>query len=653
MLLVMFRFLATACLAEEVACVPTEEHVTVPINVKLTYAGAPPLFMRESSWTPAAKQDFLQQLRKFVRHTALPSEVDDDTSAFLIGKLHPNACSVVQFSYEYDIHFVDAKTASQLDNILTSVQGNTPSMYVNGTAVADRFWEALQSNVNFQTSKHPEVYNVLMYNAMSVAPQYGYRAEEGSTIGTIAISSENRFAVIDVGAKPFFLQSAEYLTAGDLLMAKSGAPPEYASELHGIVSQLLTPPASRKMRRFPPETRLAFKLSLIDVSAVIGRMPGVAGDSQGNKSLGSTFSEDQFIRVLNTVFHNHAVPDKEVTVSIEKLDMTENANMAMAVSRAFSMKGLDMILDSESLVHSITWNASEQYRYFVDSSFVAHFPMYLFSFADDSRVTHFETGERVRAVVVDNEVLIMTENRLRDDKDEYVSTTSEATKEVLELLCGLGQKSLPFISSKNGVVPLILRDIAKRNIVIQEIDWSRSVAAWKSKELLNFEGLDSRLIPHDKGSQMAVSRAKIEKGLKGLVAEWQKASVSMSLENVESVTLHLAQISREMADRLHEEVCKQPLPEEILLKAEAEDLSEKKLSVAQKKSFALAVYLVLSAISGLVCGAYLHHKAVKKSGFRPSYLDDLSIGQTVRNFDVSTTTQWFSTLTSSYKSKTH
>ncbi|CAN8067376.1 unnamed protein product [Agarophyton chilense] len=606
--------------------------------------------MRENTWSPGAKKLFINQLADKVRYTALLTSEEDDILVSLVGKLHPKTCSVVEFSYIYDMSIVDEKTASALDADLQSILTESTSIFVDGTAVADKFWQTLQSDSNFRPSDNHQVYNILIYDAISVAPQYGYRAEEGGTVGTVAVASEKRFAIIDVGAKPFFL-AAESLTVGDLLASNWKSAREYSLELHGIVSKLLTPPASTKMRHFPQETRISFKLSLVDVSAVIGRMSGVAGESEGNKPLGASFNSKQFMTVLNTVFHNHVIPDKEVSILTEQVDMMRDANMAMAVSRAFSVKGLEMVLDSELLIGSLMRNSTERYGYFVDSSFVAHVPLYLFSFADDSRITHFDTGEQVRARVVGKEAVVMAENRLRDAAvDEHVSTTSEATKEVLELLCGLNQDSLSLLSARDGVVPVILRDIARRNILVQVLDWSQ-VPSWKAKELLDFEGLDSRLIPHQKGSRIEIGRNKVRDGLRKLTDQWHRAAMSLSLESIESATMNLMGMSNELADMLHEEVCNQALPEEILLKAEV--MGVKHVSADENNRSRFLLYVVLSAIAGAICGGYLHWKAVKQSSFRGTYLDDLAIAPAVRNLDVVGTTQWFSTLTSSYKSKTH
>eukprot|EP00178_Gracilaria_changii_P019077 TRINITY_DN55532_c0_g1_i1.p1 TRINITY_DN55532_c0_g1~~TRINITY_DN55532_c0_g1_i1.p1 ORF type:complete len:668 (+),score=75.89 TRINITY_DN55532_c0_g1_i1:549-2552(+) len=652
---IVFIVLATRCSSIESAqidsCLSADEHVTIPLRVSITFAGTLPLFMREPTWTLEAKKLFLTYLASKVRHVALPITEEEDVLVSLVGKLHPNTCSVVGYSYNYDMNLAGEKTASALDSALESIRKESPSIFVNGTAVADKFWDTLQSDANFRASEDPNVYNVLVYDAISVAPQYGYRAEPGGAIGTVAMASEKRFAIIDVGAKPFFL-AAESLTVGDLLTTNSKSTREYALQLHGIISKLLTPRVSTRMRRFPHETRLAFKLNLVDASAVIGRISGVAGDSEGNKPLGSSFSAEQFMKVLNTVFHNHVIPDKDVSITVEDVDMMQESRMAMAVSRAFSMKGLEMVLDSERLINSLMRNSTDRYGYFVDSSYIAHIPMYLFSFADDSRVTHFDTGEQLRARVVGKEAVVIAENRLRDGLDEYISTTSEATKEVLELLCGLDQESLSVLSSQTGAVPLILRDIAKRNILVQELDWTQAVASWKAKELLDFEGLDSRLIPHQQGSRIEMARGKVRSALRKLTEQWRKASLTMKLDDVESATMYLMGLSTELADMLHEEVCNQPLPEEILIKAEAEVMGGKG-STKHRKRWRLLRLVVFSAVAGIMFGSYLHQKALKQQSFRGTYLDDLSIAPAVRNLDVTATTQWFSTLTSSYKSKTH
>lgn len=634
-------------------CDPQSNVVTIPIHVRLLIVGNPPLFMRKSSWTPTAKRNFLKRLSSTERHAAIPFEEDENFIYSHSTRTNPTSCSVVEYSYMYDTALASEKTLSNLDAVLSAIQKKSFSVFVNGTEVADEFWTTLQSEVNFRPSNHSYIYNVLLYRARSVNGRYGFQAEKGTRAGAIGLASEHRFAVIDIDTEPFFLEQPVAPSPGEMLLANSNSPAGYATELRSIVSKLLTPVPSVRMRRFPQETKLTFKLNVLDASEVIGRMAGVGGDSKGNKPLGASFSTELFMRVLTTIFHNHILPPKEISISVQVADMFQNSKMAMAISRSFSTRGLELVLDSERLINDLLSETSEANGYFVDSSFVAHIPMFLFSFADDSRTTHFESGSEVRAKVVAKQVVVMIENRLQDEKHNSPSATSEAVKDVLELLCGIDEPTSVLMSTQSGAVPLVVRDIARRNIITQELDWSQATAAKKAEELLNFEGLDSNLIPHEKGSYVELSRRDIEESLRMLQEAWRRAATAMSLENVESTASSLSKKCRKFADILHREVCEQPLPEEILLKVKADVRSMKTITVASRRRQSTAICVLLSTIAGVAIGAYLHRQAVNKSISSGTHVGDNSVEQTIRQFDVSATTQWFSTLSSSYKSKTH
>lgn len=597
--------------------------------------------MRQTSWSSQEQSQFLSYLSTSVHQHTLFSQHEPHESDSPIFRIpSPNICSVLEYRYTYDISFAQAKTSSSLDIVVSSALKNSSSIFVDGTAVADKFSQILQSDPNFTPSTNSTTYNFMIYNAMSVAPQYGFRPEEGAPITMSAISNSKRFAFLDVGANPFFLGDSARSTPGEILMSLSRNPPAYAAKLHSMAVHLFTPPASHKMLRYPHQTNLAFQLNLVDVSAVIGRIPGIGGDSQGNAPLGRSFRSSNFVETLLSIFQGPVIRKKNVSISVTTIDMMQEAVIAMAVSRALSMKGLQLIINSEQLLGDIASNLSNIYS--IDSRSIVHIPLYLFSFADDSRVAHFEDGDEVRAKVVEKKAVFLIENRLRDRIDDFSSTTSEAIKEVLEIMCGLSRESASLMNAKRMTVPIILQDIANRNVLGQELDWSESIATSKAVEVINFEGLDSRLIPHEKGSALVGSRKKVKESLNQLYLTWDKAVAYFTVDGIVSASKKLRRKSKELANKLHEEICNQPLPEEILLKAEAEIEDDSSLVVGVKPYRSFVVWTVLPMLFGILFGMFLHHKTVRRGRKRGPYLDDIT-ASTVRGLD-GVSTQWFSTL---------
>lgn len=635
-------------------CNPGNRSVAIPIRIRLFYAGAPPLFMREK-WDLARRREFLDTLATKIRREALP--FDSEIVTPIIKRLHPHPCSVVEHDYTYEMATAKVETVKQLDAELSKRLKEADSIFVESTASADEFYQIVEADPAFRPSLKAGEYNLLIYNSISVAPQYGYRAEVGGQVTTTGIASQKRFAFIDIGARPYFLGNPGSLSPGEELTSLSGSPQSYAKKMQEIAASFFTPSTSTRMRRFPHETRLAFRLFVIDVSAAIGRKSGVAGDSLGNQPLGASFDSQQFSRILQELFRDPALSDKTVSVEVETVDMDKNGVIGMAVIRAFSMKGLQMILDSDQLFKDVVSNAKNDGNFFVDASFVVHIPMYLFSIADDSRSTHFDTGEQTRTRVKGKQAVFMVENRLRDEKDQYLTVTTEAVDEVLELLCGLSEQTLPLMNANGLSVPIIVRDIARRNIMTQELDWS-ATTAWKADELLNYEGLDSRLIPHEEGSVISECQKSVTNRLRKLHEAWHEAAQALSPKGVEIATLDLIDKSDKLAQKLHEEVCNQPLPEEILLQAEAElevarEEAKNDAKDAGGSTFSDIWFVVIPGVTGIFLGTHLHAKTKNQRQRRGQLLDGLPVPSAVRKLDVSATTQWFSTLTASDKSKVH
>lgn len=633
------------------SCVPHNRSVVLPVHIRLLFAGSTPIFMRES-WTAQAEKRFLSQMSGIIRHTSLPFPADDSPFAAHLPKSSISYCSVLEVSHTYTLAVARPSTASKLDAALSASLQRSTSMFASGPALADMFYALLTADPSFVPSNDPHTYNLLVYNAASVAPQRGYIAERGAPSGTIGVATTKRFAFLDIGAKPHFLDDSATSTPGEQLMAASREPAVYANKMRTIAGDLFTPLASVNMKRFPQESRLLFSMKMVDVSAIIGRRPGVAGDSQRNKPMGSTFHVSDFAQVVQDVFNEHIVGEKRVSLEVGTVDVVEDVNMAMAVARSFSIKGLEMVLDSNRLLEDVVANETERAGYFIDSSFVAHVPMFLFSFADDSRITHFETGEELRAKVMRKEAVFMIENRLRDPIEEgYPSTTSMAVKEVLELLCGLTRDELGYMNATSRSVPLLLRDIVRRNVLRQELDWSELNAARKAEDLLNFEGLDSRLIPHEQGSAIAESRKAVRNGLRGLYSVWDKAVTSISVGDIEGVSSEVMRQSKQLADKLHDEICNQPLSEEILLKAEAEAEDEILETTTSPMWMFYLTAVYLPAVAGCLFGAVIHWWRQKKARATGATLGEIPVVSPRHDFEPPSTGLWFSTLTSSDKPK--
>lgn len=625
-------------------CTPHPRPIILPLRIHLLFTGPSPLFMRPT-FPPAAQSDFLSQLSVILRHPA-PSPPKDTSPLTPHISVQPqsNLCSVVEYNQSYSLSYAQPSFITTLDRIVSEELEKSGSMFANGPTVADRFVDAVQTFI----PKQLDVYTLLIYHAAAVSPQRGYVAEKGGMANTAAMATKARFAFLDVGAKPYFLDQGG-LTPGEMLTASSNDVLAYASKLREFASAMFAPVVSLGMRRFPLETRIVFELREVDVSAVIGRIEGVAGDSTDEVEMGRTFERDKFEAVVSGLFADGVFGGKNVETEVVKVDVGKDADVGMAVARSFSMRGLEMVMDAKGLLRDVV---GDRAGYFVDRSFVAHVPMYLFSIADDSRITHFETGEGVRAKVVGQEAVFMVENRLKDRADDvHASVTTEAVKEVLELLCGLGRESSGYMDAGRGIVPIVLKDIMKRNIVTQELDWSEGVAARKAVELINFEGLDRRLIPHEKGSAIAESRTAVSIGLQSLYDSWERAAAKGSVQQVEDATFELIRKSKHLTNKLHDEICNQPLPEEIMLKAEAEVDKEQiaRVAVSSVWFYLTSVYFPFAA--GVICGCLFQLQRRRRKKARGNALGEIPVVSPTRPSEPSANVLWFSTLTSSDKPK--
>lgn len=654
----LFILAMLAVLSHALTCTPRNRTITIPIRVNLIFAGGTPMFIREKSWSSSSRSDFLSSLSGIVRHSA-DIAMEDAFSPFsmhLTPSHHNAPCSVVELAYSYSLATpVTSEAVIELDKELSEAISRSETMFAVGTEVADAFWKTLVRYGYFKARESSLSYHLLIYSAASVAPQRGYQSEPGAPVTTLGIASEKRFAILDLGAKPYFLDDSRESTPGEVLMSSSRSRSSYAENLRTIVAGIFTPSPSGDMRRFPHEKQLLFSLRLVDVSSVIGRKAGTGGDSLGNRPIGATFNASIFVKLLEAALRYPGTADKQISVEVLTPNATEDATMAMAVTRAFSTSGLEMVLDSERLLRDIVQARTDEYGYFVDSSSRAHIPMYLFSFADDTRVTHFESKGELRAKVVGKQAVFMVENRLKDALDPHTSVSSEAAKEALKLICGLREDTLSYMNAREMKVPLLLRDTIQRNILRQEVDWSEKTAARKAVELLDFEGLDSRLIPHERGSAIAESRKTVNWTLERLYSSWDHTGTYLSSGDIANATWDLMQKSRILADRLHDEICNQPLSEEILLKAEVETELEDEDEVGDRNAGShMRFYLkniIFPVIIGILTGAGLHVRARGEAMRRSAGIGDIPITSPRNNMERQSPAIWFSTLTAKDKPK--
>lgn len=623
--------------------------VNIPIRINLLYAGSLPLFMREKSWNDVqTHKQFEKALSSIVYHEASPKPPNTSLSSFITPS-PDNHCSVIAYQYNYTFIPLSGNILSRLDDALKSLSENSSSMFIDTYAAADAFHQQL----NLPPIKSAKEYNLLLYNSISAAPQRGYISEPGASVTMSGYSQTQRFAFIDLAARPFFFSNGPP-TIGESLLPFSKEFTGYARTLHAACVDLFTPALAEEIRRFPPEGHLAFSLSEVDVSAVVGRLKGTAGDSLENVPMGASFDKNRFINILTALFHPPALPKKRVSIEVKDINMNQDAYMGMAVARAFSTYGLELVLDSQGLLRDLLKLKEKHGGYFTDASFIAHVPLYLFSFADSTRITHFAENELLRAKAIDKEAVFMVENRIRDPKiEERMSITSEAVKEVLQLVCGLRKDTLDFINARKELVPLVVQDIVNRNVLTQELDWSDTIASWKARELLGYQGLDERLIPHEKGSVIQRGRNDLSNSVDRLHSTWMQVGDSLSLTGLEDATLNVVERSRVFETHLHEEICNQPLPEEILLKAEAElDADVGNLS-ARKDTPSFMKWTMLPLLVGVLAGLSAYRESSKNKRPRDHDFLEIPIASNVTSVHMTRPTQWFSTLSQSDKPKLH
>lgn len=610
---IFFLFVSTVPLivALDDDCTQQKSPVSLLIHVHLLFAGPLPLFMRHEQFLndPQNRQHFLANLSSTVRYHALHSDHPSLLDSPILRSLHLMPCSPVQYNYSYDYSILDADTLHRLDHQVYGLINSSSTIYIDPTGTANSFYKVLFER-NYIHQSHSSLslqrttYHFLVYDATTVPLQYGYRVETAGPVLNIGIASFDRFAFVDVGSRPFLFDETADPTPGEVLLSASGSAHEYAKALHSLISSNITPPVSPNMRRFPPESRIVFNLNLVDATTVVAE--NLTGDIPPDTVLpiAASFNSSHFLSVLRSSFNHISEPKKTLTLSVSTVNISNDASLAMAVSRAFSRTSIHLTLDAHQLLSDLL-NGKEQTSYY-DDSFVIHIPLYLFSFTDTSRTVQIQHSKSFHtASVAGKQVIFIVENRVREFARDAVSTTKEAVGKVLTLLCGLQDDSLNHINVMNKI-PVILEDHIQRNLLVHQIDWSERVAAGKARELLNFEGLDSRLIPHDHGSEIEASRIEVMKKLEDLEDIWRSSSLSLVTTGIQVATLQLVKVCEKLAAKLHAEVCNQRLPEEILLRAEADSHDSDKRQVSSQ-SYGSTVFFPM--LCGILTGFVISRRS--------------------------------------------
>lgn len=659
--------------------------------------------MRSSSWTSAERRNFLIRLSTVVRHPALP--FDDRLSSLTSPLLSPSAsppCSVIEYSYSYDMTIVNQTMTNILDATLSSMINSVPSAPVNPTLAAETFYIALTkhqyitaSTSSLQVKQSSFAYHILLFNNVAVAPQYGYRVHPAGAMLTMGMGSSHRFAFIDVGARPALSEDTSDITPGELLTSSSKDVKEYAPALHTLIAdRLLTPEISKHMRQFPRESRIDFTAHFIDASAMDVVSPQSPCQSISNDDHHASLNQPLFLRTIHAALDSVSHHSKSLSLQMQKSNNEGDARLAMAVARSIYVSSTSLVMNTAQLYADIITREPgenedelevERAGFFIDSSFVVHLPFYLFSFCDDARVPQFKrlsqhgTNGRVagkRAIFLVENRSLKARNHLLGDTDRG-STTIHAVQQVLEMFCGLGNIALAHINvmaagvtntshskpSTHSMIPQIVLDQIERNLLMRKIDWSERVAASKAEELLNFEGLDARVISEELSNSIMESRTTVKDRLLQLRLLWHGAAntsrVQLPLElddDIESSTARLMSACEKLASKLHAEICHQRFSQEVLIKAEIDDamdhsLSERGNDMGDGTLRALVGHHLLSVLLSLLLGigfAVLTFKATPKMpGQSRQTFGSLSSDESNTLYELESqtpTTHWFSTL---------
>lgn len=593
--------------------------------------------MRNRTYSATAKHDFLRYLNGIVRYPLMHFDDSPVLSSSVFSSTYHRMCSPIQYHYTYLYTVIDAKTVRLLDDEISKLVNTSPTIYIDPTKTADAFYKTLSesnyllpSNETRLPSVQEPTYHFLVYDPVSVSSQYGYRIEVAGPALGIGLASSYRFAFVDAGLRPFLLDEASDLTSGEILTSASRSAFDYANILHGIISSCVTPPVSKAMRHVPDEFRISFHLNIVDTSTLISEDLTNINSSDITLPLASSFNASDFLSSLRVAFHRASTQNKVLSLHVEHVNVSQDAIVAMAVTRALSRNSLHLTLDGHMLLNDIT-NEVRHFSYYIDSSLTIHIPLFLFSFSDPSRMAQLRMLNDFReSSVVGKMAIFIVENRFRKFSRNKVSTTTEAVAKVLLLLCGLQDDIVKHANVKKNVIPFLLKDQIRRNLLVDQVDWSDKAAS-KAHELLNFEGLDKRFIPHNYGSRINESRQLVLSKLQNLHDLWHRSSVNLSFVGIESASSQLMKACEQLAAQLHAEFCHQPLPEEILLRAEAGAESEK----PSQSVFTLGTIL-LPILCG-ICAALFTSKQI--STRRPEQPLPITSEQ-------KETVTWFSTLSS-------
>lgn len=603
------------------------------VSLRLVLAGTRPLFMRSRDWD--GREDLCLQVAEAMRR---PEE-----SALSIG-------------YKVSVEIAADEVVQKLDSVLARMVQSASSGGLDGPEAADGFAEALALE---KVGDGPYFVDVLLYSPVRVpgraAFQYGYTAGRSGTVDVLGMSRTRRFMFVDASARPFMFDGAEGPALGELLLAVSREQKPYAFELGRALREALAPPASTAMRRFPVESSVDFRLSTVDASAVLGRPVGVSGgqSSTGDPLVGAQFDAERFKALVGDVLGAEGL-SKVVSVGVTPLK-TSTVVVALAVTRAFRMRGqLHLILDPQVLLRDLVVRSDgTDYHAYSDMSFVMHIPMFLFSFADSARLVHFGDDERIHAKTIGGEAIVVMENRLRNGPENHEDITALAATEALELLCGLDTSVIArFVDVERTPLPLLVKDLARFNVLDQKLTWSRETAVEPAEAAIGFDGFD---LSRRGAPMLRESRRATQTLLASTLTGWDAAAASLDAQGLEDISLRLTSSAEVLRERVGDEVCSQTWTGELELEVEAAAESRTGASALGEHSFGTFFWrhvLLPLFLGTLTSCAFTAHSRKRRRR------EDASFSLSPRVFPSnawrtstgeSSSSPWFSTLTQRHK----
>lgn len=536
------------------------------LGVDLVFAGKLPEFMEPTNWRGIEDEVRFSSLLSHFATLPLP---DIDTQRSTAPRSSPTSEVAMKYSIQASLRFANAQENSKLDIVFSKELNRQPDFQIPTTSVADQLCDQLARDKETAKGQSSRTVTVLVWSPKVTlrASQYTYKAGRGSSLVLHGMSSKRNCAFIDVNARGITSERG-VPSLGDMLSTATGNMTGYAFHLGQYLQRVVSPPRSPSMHRLPPESRLAFKVIDVDASSLFANKggPGLSGSG-----VGSQFDVETFEKVVRSLLEKEPYK-KETVIERASLQLNQSLAMALAVSRAIQIHASKVVIDPSVIQQHILYSPTDDTRvsFFADTSFVAHVPLMIVSFSEPSRTVQFAHAENRDAVVLDSELVLVLENRANDHMTTRSGLTAQVIGAALELLCGLQHADTFFQHVHQTVMPVLLSDIAKRNVVQRELEWSFETAVKDATSLLRLDGHDPSLIPHEPDTLLGNALGQTKALLQHTMAAWEKALDALDPVDVMDTTYRLTTACHTLRELLYTQVCSQPMKEEIALEAESE-----------------------------------------------------------------------------------